>query len=220
MLFSLVLAGGLSVALAAPSRGSAAYATFETHLAPPSFQRIGDAPRDHKFTLTIALTQPRIGELLDAAAAIANPANARYGAHLTKEEADAFSAPDAASVEAVTQWLQSQSLTGEWSDTSDSVAIADVSIAKADQMLDTTYGVFQQQDGSEVYRTESYKLPQFLHEHVDFVHVSLQSDRNRRKLTGVRCTANEYVRPSTRPDERATEAPVRRCTPPFALIRR
>lgn len=171
MLCTLVFVGGLSVALAAPSQSSKAFARFETHTAPPSLQRISNAPTDHKFTLTIALTQPRISELAEVAYAIADPSNARYGAHLTKEEADAYAQPDAASVEAVNGWLESHGLTGQWSETADWVSVGSVSVGQAQQMLDTTYGVFRHEDGEEVIRTESYKLPEYLHEHVDFVQV-------------------------------------------------
>lgn len=97
----------------------------------------------------------------------------RYGMHLSKEEVDALVAPHPDSIEAVESWLQhhginptdtsSRSGGGEW------VTIR-VSVAQAEQMLNTKYGVYHHESsGSSVVRTMAYSLPAELHAHVDVV---------------------------------------------------
>lgn len=171
MLVSLALGGLLSVAFAAPSSSSRSFAHFETHRAPRTFERIGDAPGHHTLTLRIGLRQPRISELQELAYAVADPTNPQYGAHLSDEEIEALSAPHSDSVDAVAEWLASHGLNGEHSKTSEWIVVPNVQISKVEKMLDAKYGIYRHEDGSHLVRTESYSLPQFMHQHVDLVQV-------------------------------------------------
>jgi tripeptidyl-peptidase-1 len=92
---------------------------------------------------------------------------------LSKEEVDALVAPHPDSVEAVESWLQHHGINpadahfrsagGEW------ITIR-VSVAQAERMLDTKYGVYYHAaSGSSVVRTMEYSLPAELHSHIDVV---------------------------------------------------
>lgn len=169
---AVVLGGLFGPAGGAPSPSASSYALFETHRAPSSFRRIGDAPRSHTITLRIGLRQPRMSELETIAYAVSDPTHERYGAHLTEDEVETVTAPHAHSVDAVAAWLESHGLTGDFSKAKEWVVVPDVDISKAEKMLDTKYGVFQHEDGEHLVRTESYSLPVDLHQHIDLIQVS------------------------------------------------
>lgn len=97
----------------------------------------------------------------------------RYGAHLTKEEAEALVAPHPDSVEAIESWLQYHGINpantihrsggGDW-------ITLQVSVAQAERMLGAKYNVYQHVGTSQrIVRTLGYSLPRSLHSHVDVV---------------------------------------------------
>lgn len=167
--FAAVASLALSV-VAAPSGTS--FAHFETHRAPRSFRRISDAPRSHSITLRIGLRQPRIGELQEALYAVSDPSHERYGAHLSVEDVEELTTPRGHSVDAVSEWLDSHGLDGEFNTARDWVVVKGVPISKAEEMLDTKYGVYRHDDGEHLVRTESYSLPHHLHQHIELVQAS------------------------------------------------
>ncbi|KAJ7173519.1 peptidase S8/S53 domain-containing protein [Mycena filopes] len=130
-------------------------------------------PADHLLDMRIGLKQAKLEELISSLYEVSDPAHERYGQHLSKEEVDALVAPHPDSVEAVESWLQHHGINpadahfrsggGEW------ITIR-VSVAQAERMLGTTYGVYTHAaSGSSVVRTMEYSLPQELHSHVDVV---------------------------------------------------
>lgn len=171
---AVALGSFLSPAFASPllTTDPSSFVHFETHRAPSSFRRIGDAPRSHTITLRISLRQPRIKELEHHLYAVSDPTHERYGAHLSADEVAALTAPHATSVDAVGAWLESHGLQGDWTRSQDSVVVPAIAITKAEEMLDTKYGVFRHDDGDHLVRTESYSLPHHLHQHIQLVQVS------------------------------------------------
>ncbi|KAJ7483186.1 peptidase S8/S53 domain-containing protein [Mycena latifolia] len=130
-------------------------------------------PQDHSFDMRIALKQNKLDELISSLYEVSDPAHERYGQHLSKEEVDALVAPHPDSVEAVESWLQHHGINpadaefrsagGEW------ITIR-VSVAQAERMLNTKYGVYYHAaSDSYVVRTMEYSLPTELHSHVDVV---------------------------------------------------
>ncbi|KAJ7036507.1 peptidase S8/S53 domain-containing protein [Mycena alexandri] len=130
-------------------------------------------PGDHLLDMRIGLKQAKLEELISSLYEVSDPAHERYGQHLSKEEVAALVAPHPDSVEAFESWLQHHGINptdahflsagGEW------ITIR-VSVAQAERMLGTTYGVYYHAaSGSSVVRTMEYSLPQELHSHVDVV---------------------------------------------------
>ncbi|KAJ6458108.1 peptidase S8/S53 domain-containing protein [Mycena vitilis] len=131
-------------------------------------------PADHLLDMRIGLKQNKLQELISTLYEVSDPAHKRYGQHLSKEEVDALVAPHPDSVEAVESWLQhhrinpgntyySRSAGGEW-------ITLRVSVAQAERMLNTKYGVYNHAaSGSSVVRTMEYSLPAELHSHIDVV---------------------------------------------------
>ncbi|KAJ6568249.1 peptidase S8/S53 domain-containing protein [Mycena vulgaris] len=141
--------------------------------APRGWEFHSTPPADHLLDMRIALKQNKLDELISSLYEVSDPAHERYGQHLSKEEVDALVAPHPDSVEAVESWLQHhginpadahfRSTAGEW------VTIR-VSVAQAERMLNTKYGVYYHPaSDSSVVRTMEYSLPVELHSHVDVI---------------------------------------------------
>ncbi|KAG0144533.1 hypothetical protein CROQUDRAFT_659859 [Cronartium quercuum f. sp. fusiforme G11] len=146
---------------------------FETHRAPSTFTRLpSPPPKDHRLDLRIGLkTQlaDRIEELLGK---ISDPSHSFYGNYLTDVESDQLAQPDEDAIVAVNDWLLAHSFEEEslkWSRTKDWVTVVDVPLPTAERMLNTSYSIFQHQDGEHIIRTESFSLPKNLHRHIDVV---------------------------------------------------
>ncbi|KAJ7860439.1 peptidase S8/S53 domain-containing protein [Mycena olivaceomarginata] len=130
-------------------------------------------PEDHLLEMRIGLKQDRLEELISSLYEVSDPAHEKYGQHLSKEEVDALVAPHPDSIEAVEAWLEHHGINpadahfrsagGEW-------ITIHVSVAQAERMLDTKYGVYYHAaSGSSVVRTMGYSLPTELHSHIDVI---------------------------------------------------
>ncbi|KAJ7230500.1 peptidase S8/S53 domain-containing protein [Mycena pura] len=130
-------------------------------------------PADHLLEMRIGLKQNKLDELITSLYEVSDPAHERYGQHLSKEQVDELVAPHPDSIETVESWLQYhgigrddvhfRSAGGEW-------ITLHVSVAQAERMLDTNYGVYHHTaSDSYAVRTMSYSLPQELHSHIDVV---------------------------------------------------
>lgn len=149
------------------------------------------APEHHTIKLSIALPQPRFGELEAHLQEVSDPAHARYGQHLSKADVDALVTPHQDSLDSVDDWLTQHGLGDEdmvRSDGMDWVTIR-VTIGTAEKMLDTVrrrssalrdifilivvcqkYHIWiHEESGDVVVRTLSYSLPESVHAHVELV---------------------------------------------------
>lgn len=97
----------------------------------------------------------------------------RYGQHLSKEEVDELVAPGSATVKSLEAWLTYHNIDPDRSlsrtDAGDWVTVT-IPIGKAEEMLDTKYGVYKHiGSGETIVRTTTYSLPSVLHEHVSVI---------------------------------------------------
>ncbi|KAG5986653.1 hypothetical protein E4U54_005314, partial [Claviceps lovelessii] len=102
---------------------------------------------------------------------IATPGHALYGQHLSKEDADAFLAPDAHSLKLVRDWLASENLgdQAEFDSTADCVVVV-ASVEEAERLLKTEYSSFvDKRSGRAVLRTLQYSVPDILASHIDVI---------------------------------------------------
>jgi tripeptidyl-peptidase-1 len=89
--------------------------------------------------LKIALPQHKFPELEQHLWEVSDPSHPRYGAHLSKEETDALTAPHPETLDIVNEWLASYGLEEESlvrSSANDWVTIR-VPVGLAEEMLDT-----------------------------------------------------------------------------------
>jgi tripeptidyl-peptidase-1 len=158
---ALLLAAGAS---AAPSP---AMLVKESVAAPRGWVRRGDVPAGTTIPLSFALKQRGAAELEAALLAVSDPASARYGQHLTRDDVAALLAPAPEAQQAVRRWMAShgieedveaRSYAGDW-------IRARVPVEKARDMLDADFAVWAR-DGDErqIVRALQYSLPRELHE--------------------------------------------------------
>ncbi|KAJ7070060.1 family S53 protease [Mycena amicta] len=138
---------------------------------PASFAKVGPASAETTIKLRLGLFSNDFPGLEDTLFAVSTPGSARYGQHLTLEQAKAFMEPSAESLSAVTSWLASNGLTptvaspyGEW-------LTVEVPVSKANEMLNANYETFTHvESGLQIVRTMEYSLPEELHAHIEAVH--------------------------------------------------
>ncbi|KAJ7202845.1 family S53 protease-like protein [Mycena pura] len=161
----------LSLAVASPALRSNFLLHDKREQIPSSFTRVGPAPADTTIKLRIGLFSKDIAGLEDTLYAVSTPGSARYGQHLSLEQAKAFMEPTTDSVNAVTTWLASHDLKptvaspyGEW-------LTVEVPVSKANEMLNANYETFTHtESGLQITRTLEYSLPADLHASVEAIH--------------------------------------------------
>ncbi|KAG5978847.1 hypothetical protein E4U55_005842 [Claviceps digitariae] len=124
-----------------------------------------------RIKLRIQLSQPRISEFYELATKIATPGDKLYGQHLSKEDADAFLAPDPQSLKLVQDWLESENLghRAKVDSSGDSIVVF-ASVGEAEKLLKTEYSSYvNQQSGEKVVRTLQYSVPDILTSHIDVI---------------------------------------------------
>jgi len=144
---------------------------------PAQWTHLGPAPDSHIIGLRIGIKQANIDSLIEQLYEVSDPAHERYGMHLSKQEVEDLVRPAPESVELVENWLEAHGIDFESdecdlqrSPAGDWITVS-VPVRKAEEMLDTEYGVYQhKRDLSNlVVRSLSYSLPRALHDHVDVV---------------------------------------------------
>ncbi|KAH7905839.1 peptidase S8/S53 domain-containing protein [Hygrophoropsis aurantiaca] len=164
----------LSAALvqAAPYKGCQNKVKESIYGPPRGWAKGSPAPPDHIIDLKIALPQPNFDVLEKHLWEVSDPSHERYGAHLSKAEAEALMAPHQTSVDAVNEWLASHGFEEEHlmrSSAKDWVTVR-VPVSIAEDMLDTNYHVYHHEEtGDSIVRTTSYSLPEILHDHIDLI---------------------------------------------------
>ncbi|EUC55873.1 tripeptidyl-peptidase, partial [Rhizoctonia solani AG-3 Rhs1AP] len=159
------------LALAALAAGSPVSQDFTTrHVlreVPSGWTVVARAPAEHNVELRIGLKQGRMTDLLSILGEVSDPANPRYGKHLSKEDVDKLVAPRSETTESVEQWLRShgvqisgRSSAGDW-------IHATVPVSRAEKMLGNKYNVYRHTSGAHIVRSESYALPRSLDSHID-----------------------------------------------------
>ncbi|KAK4542455.1 hypothetical protein LTR36_006707 [Oleoguttula mirabilis] len=142
--------------------------TYETAASPTANWRIlRRADPGSSIILQIGLNVPDVQATLEQVAFdIAEPTHSRFREHLTAVELkDALQAPQASMLR-VLGWVSKAGI--RIASTRGHVVEASMTIGQAEELLSTSYYVYS--DGSrEVIRTEAYRIPHRLQEHVRFV---------------------------------------------------
>lgn len=164
---------------------------FETHRPPPSFSKLEQSPsNDHTITLQIALKNARleqtIDDLLDRMSDHFHP---RFRPHLDDVEVAKLSQPEDETIQTVSAWLKGHGFKSsemKWTPHQDWIRLEKVPLKKVEHMLDTTYSVYQHQDGEHIIRTDHYSLPKHLHRHIDLIQPTTMFGRLRRHRSQVK----------------------------------
>ncbi|KNZ54024.1 uncharacterized protein VP01_306g1 [Puccinia sorghi] len=119
---------------------------FEKHQAPTRLLRLGEPP--------------------------GRPHHPTFRPHLNDEEFAELIQPDDESIQAVVAWLTNhgfQSHHMKWIPHKDWISLEKIPLRKVEYMLNTTYSIYQDQDGEQIVRTEEYSLPELLHPHIELI---------------------------------------------------
>ncbi|KAH8977866.1 tripeptidyl peptidase A [Lactarius hatsudake] len=203
---SLVLVAFANVASGAPPT-----LTLRQSIASPrNWVDLGRAPPTHVIPLRIALPRPRFLELEGHLTEISDPLHERYGKHLSKEDVEALVAPDASSVDAVHEWLESHGIKKEAchrSPAGDWVTVR-LPVAQAEKMLGTEFRVWKHtQDGDVLVRTTEYSLPAHLDEHIELIQPTTAFNRAKGQRTTFRFSpAPEMASSSLSSDDKISVA--------------
>ncbi|KAJ7246547.1 tripeptidyl peptidase A [Mycena haematopus] len=143
----------------------------ESVATPHGWTRLGRAPADGSIRLRIAIFQQDFAGLEKSLYEISDPDHHQYGAHLSKEDIANFVAPHPASLALVDGWLTSHDINERdlvRSPAKDWISLT-LSIGLAERILDASYHIFQHTSGDVLIRTTAYRLPQYLHEHIELI---------------------------------------------------
>lgn len=108
-----------------------------------------------------------------------DPSHPTFRPHLNDEEFAELIQPDDESIQAVVAWLTNhgfQSHHMKWIPHKDWISLEKIPLRKVEYMLNTTYSIYQDQDGEQIVRTEEYSLPELLHPHIELIQVSIHSE--------------------------------------------
>ncbi|CEJ92336.1 hypothetical protein VHEMI07996 [[Torrubiella] hemipterigena] len=166
----LILATATGMAMAAPGLDSATanllgpHRILEEITAPASWLTVGNPSPSSIMKMQIGLKQKNIEGLLAKLNDISDHESPNYGKWLSKEEVEAFTAPDKGVAEKVLGWLKSAGipLSAISQPTPDWIHF-DVSVDKVEELLKTKYHLFKQEaTGRTITRTTQYQVPQSL----------------------------------------------------------
>ncbi|KAF8214031.1 subtilisin-like protein [Mycena galopus ATCC 62051] len=153
----------------------------ESVAAPHGWTRLGRAPPGSSIRLRIAIFQQDFAGLEKSLYEISDPDHGRYGAHLSKEEIAGFVAPPPASLALVDGWLASHDINESdfvRSPAKDWITLT-LPLPIAERILGAEYYMFQHTGGDVLVRTTAYRLPQYLHEHIELIQPTTMFTRSK-----------------------------------------
>lgn len=170
----LALAAMSSAAVAAPPADTLLlgdHAILEQVVAPSAWKPAGKPHPESPMNLRIALKQNDIDGLQAKLRDIADHNSPNYGQWLSKDEVDAFTAPDTKALEAVTSWLKAAGIAeSAITQPSSDWMHVQVPVSKAEELLKATYDIYSHETHeSSLMRTLAYAIPQGLHQHIETI---------------------------------------------------
>ncbi|KXT09491.1 hypothetical protein AC579_7826 [Pseudocercospora musae] len=119
--------------------------------------------------LRIAMTAPTPGLLEQKLYEVSNPASSNYGQHLKRDEIREILRPSPEATADVVNWLVGSGVApdaiaeeGEWIN-----FVAPVHVAN--DLLNTSFAIYQNTHGQEILRTSQYSVPGELHRYIDMI---------------------------------------------------
>lgn len=147
--------------------------------------KIDRAPADTPLTLRIGLKQRNLERAEEFMHAISNPRSNTYGQHWSPQQVVDVFAPSYEAIAETEQWLLSEGVAGgsisrttgrNW------IKIS-TTVGKAESLLDTTYNIYQNDDGTQLVACESYSVPVAIQGHIDLVAPTIQFDEREAIIT-------------------------------------
>ncbi|KAG9764763.1 tripeptidyl-peptidase 1 precursor, partial [Aureobasidium melanogenum] len=156
-------------AIAAPKFAADLYTIKERHKVPPGWKEIGAVPDSHSINLHVGLTQNNQADIERHVLEASNPSHPGYGQYLSAGEIQNLITPADETVRMVSTWLTEHGIIAARLSPSKDWITASVPVRQVESLLNTTYSVYQHQDGSTLIRAPEWSLPQHLHDHIDLI---------------------------------------------------
>jgi hypothetical protein len=143
---------------------------------PVNWRRSAKLHPDSILPMRIALTQGNLDKADEFLMDVSHPTSPNFGKHWTAKQVAEMFAPTKETIDAVTGWLaeagiikvtQSQSL--NWIN-------ANVPVAKAERLLQTSYFEYIHESGKSHVACEEYSVPEHLRDHIDFITPTVHFD--------------------------------------------
>ncbi|KAI0475631.1 putative protease S8 tripeptidyl peptidase I [Xylariaceae sp. FL0804] len=136
---------------------------------PRELRRTGRVPGEHIIPLRIALGQSNLDRAYDYVLNVSHPSSPHYGKHWTADQVRETFAPAGESVRAVGDWLRRAGVRGEDMTVRKGWLAVDMPAGKAEELLGAEYHEHVAPDGSLRIGCDSYRIPDHLAGHIDFV---------------------------------------------------
>ncbi|KAI0102716.1 peptidase S8/S53 domain-containing protein [Nemania sp. FL0031] len=146
--------------------------------APVHWTKISEASGDSPIDLRFALKQSNLENAEKYMHEVSHPESKNFGRFWTPQEVISTFAPSQEAVSDTVQWLLrmgvplkriTPSAGRNW-------IRVESNIAEAEKILDTTYSVYQDDEGTALIACESYSIPATIRQHIDFVSPTIQFD--------------------------------------------
>ena len=140
--------------------------------------KVSRAGADTPITLRIGLKQRNLERAEEFMHAISNPRSDTYGQHWSPEQVADMFAPTETAITETEQWLLSEGIPSDHilRTTGRNWIKVSTTVGKAESLLDTTYSVYQNDDGAQLVACESYSVPAAIQGHIDLVAPTIQFD--------------------------------------------
>ncbi|KAF7319284.1 ATP-binding cassette transporter [Mycena chlorophos] len=167
----LVLATLVKLAAATPTRRDAMVIHERRAQPAKGFVNAGPADSSTQLQFRVALVPNNIAGLESELYAVSDPSSSRYGQHLTPDQVAEYVKPDAASLAAVTSWLQANNIASKSISAAGDVLQIQIPVSQANTLFDTQFSTYTHSaiNGTSI-RTLQYSLPSDVAPHVAYVH--------------------------------------------------
>ncbi|KAI1271353.1 peptidase S8/S53 domain-containing protein [Xylaria sp. FL0933] len=163
---------------------------------PEDWTKISEASDDIPIDLRFALKQSNLERAEEYMRDVSHPGSENFGRFWTPQQVIDTFAPSKEALSNTVGWLLQMGVASNRITPSAGRNWIKVNstVAEAERLLDTTYNVYQDDEGTVLVACESYAVPKNIQQHIDFVSPTIQFDP-RMGTVAKRVTKREAMRP-------------------------
>ncbi|KAI3340166.1 peptidase S8/S53 domain-containing protein [Ustulina deusta] len=173
---------------------------------PEHWTKISEVSDNTPIDLRFALKQSNLERAEEYMREVSHPASENFGRFWTPQEVISTFAPSEEALSDTIQWLLQMGVASNRIAPSAGRNWVKVksTVTEAEKLLDTTYSVYQDDEGTTLVACESYALPKSIRQHIDFVSPTIQFDPRMGAITK-RTAKREAMRPKFKAVEMDSE---------------
>ncbi|KAI1349142.1 peptidase S8/S53 domain-containing protein [Xylaria sp. FL0043] len=163
---------------------------------PEHWAKISEASDNTSIDLRFALKQSNLERAEEYMRDVSHPGSENFGRFWTPQQVIDTFAPSKEALSNTIEWLLQMGVASNRITPSAGRNWIKVNstVAEAERLLDTTYNVYQYDEGTVLVACESYAVPKNIQQHIDFVSPTIQFDP-RMGTVAKRVTKREAMRP-------------------------